>query len=110
MVGILVLLGWLLEIRVLMQVFPGLVAMAPNAAVGVLLAGLSLWVQTGTTAESRLRGSRVAAVAVGLLGLLTLAEYVSGTKLGIDETFSATRPGCRDPSQAVWRGPPPSAS
>ncbi len=83
--GALVLTGWLFDVRAFMQVVPGAVAMVPNTAVAFLLVGLSLWLQAGKGADSSPRLSRVAAGAAGLLGLLELAQYVSGTDLGIDQ-------------------------
>ncbi len=80
--GVLVLAGWLIRVPALIQVVPDAVAMAPNTAVGFLLAGLSLWLQAGRKADSNLRPSRVAAAAVGLLGLLDLVQYASGRNLG----------------------------
>lgn len=41
-IGALVLAGWLFDVRLLMQVLPGQVAMVPNTALGFLLAGLAL--------------------------------------------------------------------
>jgi len=84
-VGAFVLAGWLFEVRALMQVVPGAIAMVPNTAVSFLLVGLSLWLQAGRKADSSLKVSRVAAAATGLLGLTELAQYVSRTDFGIDE-------------------------
>jgi two-component system cell cycle sensor histidine kinase/response regulator CckA len=84
-VGAFVLVGWLFDVRALVQVVPGAVAMVPNTAVGFLLVGLSLWLQTGRKADPSLRVPRVLAAAAGLLGLLELAQYVSRTDLGIDQ-------------------------
>lgn len=82
--GVLALAGWLFGVRVLMQVLPGFVAMAPNAAVGFVLTGFSLWLQAGKRNGRSLRASRAAAAAAGLLGLLTVAEYLLGLSFGLD--------------------------
>jgi two-component system, cell cycle sensor histidine kinase and response regulator CckA len=84
-IGLLVLAGWLFDIRFLMQVLPGQVAMVPNTAVGFLFAGLALWLRASSAGPSRVPVSRAAAAVAGLLGLLNLVEYVSGRSLGIDE-------------------------
>ncbi len=42
-VGFLVLFGWATDIASLKSVLPGLVAMKPNTAVALALAGVSLW-------------------------------------------------------------------
>ncbi len=83
-IGTLALAGWVFGVRTLMQVFPGLVAIAPNAAVGLALTGFALWLQAGTPSRKSLRASRVAAAAAGLLGLLTFGEYLLGFDLGLD--------------------------
>ncbi len=84
-VGLLVLAGWLFDVRAFMQVLPGQVAMVPNTALGFVLAGLALWCQAGVRTRSSRSASRAAAVLAGLIGLMNLAEYVSGKNLGIDE-------------------------
>jgi hypothetical protein len=38
-----VLFGWVFQIAVLMSVFPGLVTMKANTAVGLALSAISLW-------------------------------------------------------------------
>ncbi len=84
-VGVLVLAGWLLDSRALMQVLSGSVAMVPNTAVAFILAGLALWLQVGAESRSSLFVSRAAAAISGLLGLISLAEYFVGAGSGIDE-------------------------
>jgi PAS domain S-box-containing protein len=92
-VGVLVLVGWLLDARLLMQVLPGQVAMVPSTAIGFILAGLALGWRAGAETRSRLLASRVAAAASGLLGFLALAEYFSGLSFGIDELLFQDRVG-----------------
>jgi two-component system, cell cycle sensor histidine kinase and response regulator CckA len=84
-IGALVLAGWLFDVRVLMQVLPGQVAMVPNTALGFLLAGVALWQRASHAGRSRVAASRAAAAVTGLLGFLNLVEYVSGKSLGFDE-------------------------
>ena len=90
-IGALVLLGWLFEIRVLIQVLPGQVGMVPNAAVAFILAGLALWWRAGIESRSRRYASGAAAAASGLLGLLSLIEYFTGLSLGIDKLLYLDR-------------------
>lgn len=82
--GALVLCGWLFDVTVLKSVLPHLVSMKANAAVCFLLAGLALW---WWPKEGNRSGRVIAgcAVLIALIGLLTLAEYVTGLNFGIDE-------------------------
>ncbi len=84
-IGLAVLAGWVFGAPFLMQVLPGQVAMVPNTAVGLLLAGVALWLRAGRGGLSLVSGSQAAAAAAGFLGFLNLVEYVSGRSLGIDE-------------------------
>jgi signal transduction histidine kinase/DNA-binding response OmpR family regulator/HPt (histidine-containing phosphotransfer) domain-containing protein len=80
-----VLAGWALGIDSLTRVFPGLIAMKPNAAVAFLLGGMALWsIHEGRPASRRAIGL---AIAVATIGGLTTLEYVAGLNLGIDEIF-----------------------
>ena len=84
----LVLWGWAQGSAALTGVLPGLPAMMPNTAVGMMLLGCSLlaWEQTGHV-------QRLAAGAAAVLGLTTLAEYLAGVDLGIDRLLFASRTG-----------------
>jgi PAS domain S-box-containing protein len=77
--GLVVMAGWLLGIESIKRVLPGLASMKFNTALGFLLAGGALFFRGKTT----LRGGLAA--AVGLLGALTLGEYLSGIDFGIDQ-------------------------
>jgi PAS domain-containing protein len=81
----LVLYGWAFHINALMTVFPGLVTMKANTAVGLAFAAISVWLLL--PGESRhLRGhiARLLALAVVLIGAITLCEYVFALDFGID--------------------------
>ena len=86
--GLCVLGGWLCDFRPLMTLLPSLVAMKPNTAVALCLAGLSLFLCT-RPANAQDRRARAAATVLASLsaaiGALTLAEYAFDVKLGIDE-------------------------
>jgi len=45
LIGVLVVGGWVLDIQMLKTVFPGLISMMPNTAIGLILAGFSLLLQ-----------------------------------------------------------------
>jgi hypothetical protein len=99
LLGCLVLLGWLFDIEVLKSFSPSnLATMKANTALCFVLSGLSLWLllkrglggQGGLEGQFRIsnfefRISRVCAVAVAVIGLLTLSQYFFGWNLGIDE-------------------------
>lgn len=76
----LALLGWLFDVSVLRSVLPGHVQMKANTAVGFLLASLAL----GACGLGLGRVmSRVASLAVLLLGGTVLLEYLLGADFGI---------------------------
>ena len=85
-VGIVVLLGWALDVDFLRRVTPGLVMMNPATAVAFILGGASLWLLQGE--HSRLRSRRVGQVCAGivaLIGLLRLCALVGGPDMGVDQ-------------------------
>jgi hypothetical protein len=91
-VGIVVLLGWSLEVRALKSILPGFAVMKPNTAVGFLGAGISLWLLThlGEGADRRL--AQIFACVPMLIGTLTLFEYITGMNLGIDMILFSKAP------------------
>ena len=93
-VSCLVMAGWQLRIPILRgQVFGSFVS--PNAALCFLLCGVSLALQTSkdrsTPSQWRVRLGMALGAAVGIFGLLTLAEHVTGIDLNNDRLFFAHR-------------------
>jgi len=90
------LLGWALNLPALVTWGDG-TAMAPNAAACFLLAGLSLFLlrekDKQLFAQIRKLIARASAATVGLVGLLTLTEQMSGHNLGIDRLLLLRSPG-----------------
>ncbi|WP_136416547.1 sensor domain-containing diguanylate cyclase [Herbaspirillum sp. ST 5-3] len=86
-VGVLVLLGWAFDLAPLKSVFSGLVVMKANTALGFILAGASLWAATISRAPGRrpLMVARFCGGAMLLLGLLVLAEHLTGLDFNIDQ-------------------------
>jgi two-component system, cell cycle sensor histidine kinase and response regulator CckA len=80
--GALVLIGWVLDVPVLKSVLPGLSTMKVNTALALVLAGVSLGFSS--VGWSR-RLATTFAVAAGMLGLLTVLEYLVGRNFGIDQ-------------------------
>ena len=87
-VGGAVLIGWAFDLAPLKSPLPASVSMKANTALGFVLAGLALLSCCATSAARPTlpgRLARLGALAVALIGLLTLGEYVSGASLGIDQ-------------------------
>jgi hypothetical protein len=87
-IGLSVLAGWILHVRLLLTVLPGFVAMKPNNAVCFFFAGINLFLFAWPAARSN-KHCRTASAALAFLviftGALTLAEYATGFNFGIDE-------------------------
>jgi PAS domain S-box-containing protein len=85
-VGGLVLFGWGFHIKALLSVFPGHVTMKVNTALGLMFAGISLWLLLpGESSTRRGKIARFLALVVVLIGVATLIEYFFGLNLGIDQ-------------------------
>ena len=65
-IGLCVLAGWTFHLPLLTSVFPGLVAMKSNTAVGLCLGGWSLFLLTGSAAGTQQRRAS-AALAGGMV-------------------------------------------
>jgi signal transduction histidine kinase len=84
--GGLVLVGWGLDIAPLKSVFPGLPKMVPNTALAVTLAGTALGLLRKEPVPPLRRGLAGAfSAGAALIGLFTLAEYLFGWDLGLDQ-------------------------
>lgn len=85
-VGLVVMLGWIMDISTLRSIVPGLPAMRFNTALSFLLLGSSLWfLQTEKANPARKGIGKALAGLTLLISLLTLTEYLFGWDLGIDE-------------------------
>jgi PAS domain S-box-containing protein len=83
-IGALALLGWLVGSETLKAVVPGYPTMKTNTAMGFLLAGLGLRAAAHDVPTRVRRVGVAVAVVVGLIGGLTLVEYLLGVNLRID--------------------------
>ena len=81
--GLVVMIGWKVKSPGLIQVFPGLVPMQFNTALGISLSGLALLF----TCRKFLAAGKALGIVVAFLGLLTLVQYLTHTNFGIDEWF-----------------------
>jgi signal transduction histidine kinase len=84
-VSCLVLTGWALNVSALRSVIPSQPQMVPITAITFILASLALWMP-GKEPKSQRPSvmAWVCALAVVLIGALTLGEYLSGAELGFD--------------------------
>jgi CHASE3 domain sensor protein len=109
-VGLSALAGWRFHIVGFTTWGVGPRAMVANTATGLVLAGISLWLQRKPDPQSWSQGkklvARTAATLVCLVGLLSLAENVRGWDFGIDqllvtvlpaEQIAGLRPGLMSP-------------
>ncbi len=114
--GVMVLVGWAFDIAALKSVLPGWVSMKANTAVCFILTGgallltvrpLSIFNPQRALLLSRL--ARLCGLLVSLFGVLSLAEYIFGWNLGIDQwlfveptgTVGTSNPGRMAPETAL---------
>ena len=83
LMGILVLVGWALDVTSLKSILPGFATMKANTSLGITLLGgaLCLTLYGGAAAWV----GKVAAALVVILGLVTLTEYVLSWDAGLDQ-------------------------
>lgn len=89
-IGMVVLIGWALQIDVLKSILPGLLTMKANTAFCFVLMGAGVVLLFRSTHSPRSRW--VARVLIGVaasIALATGAQYVTGVDLGIDELVFA---------------------
>jgi len=83
LLGLLVLMGWFTDNTTLIQVLPYFVPMQFNTALGFFLSGASLIL----ILNNNFFAGKIAALIVGIMGLTTLFQYISGINIGLDELF-----------------------
>ena len=92
--GVVVLIGWALDLPLLRSGMPGSLSVKANSALAFLAAGLS-----ARTLASRRSGPRarllakIAGAAVASVGFFTLVEYIASINLGIDQLLVREPPG-----------------
>ena len=86
LVGAVVLTGWALDLAPLKSVLPGWVTMKPNTAGAFILTGLALLLSSAFRLPPWCaRLAQLCALLAGLIGLLSLAEYIFGWHPGFDQ-------------------------
>jgi PAS domain S-box-containing protein len=92
LIGLLVLIGWQFNVPALKSIY-GDITMKPNAALSLILTGVSLWsLPRKNQNVCRIIGE-VCAVSAGLIGLLTLSQHIFGWNLQIDQLLFVEAPG-----------------
>jgi len=91
LLGLLVLLGWALDVPALKSVLRGAVEMKVNTALALALAGAVLCALTRERTARQDQVLLAASALVGLLGVATLTEYLFGWQLGIDQLLATDR-------------------
>ncbi len=101
LIAFITLSGWVLKIRILQSLGPGLTTMKANTAIGLGLTALALWL-AGTPAHRRRHSLLiwVLLAIVSVLAALTLSEYRLHWNAGIDELIF------RDPEHYNTSSPP----
>jgi two-component system cell cycle sensor histidine kinase/response regulator CckA len=79
--GILALLGWILDLPALTSLHPLLGTTKPNTAVGFVALGVALWLSQDL---DRRRSRNVCGAFVVLLGVATLGQYAFDVDVGFD--------------------------
>jgi two-component system, cell cycle sensor histidine kinase and response regulator CckA len=107
--------GWILDVRLVTSVVPGLATMKANTAIGFILCGASLLLSVRSpSARWAALLARVCGVVTLALAVATLLQYLGGWTFGIDELlFSDPNPRRADPGRmspltascfALWAG------
>src|SRR5437899_4594262 len=99
-VGLVVMAGWVTGVAVLTSVLPTPGRIFFNTAFGLTLGGSSIALAARDLAGARARVTRLLAALPGLLGAVTLGEYVTTRVAGIDNLFGFPQ-GTGPP---VWPG------
>jgi PAS domain S-box-containing protein len=114
--GAMVIIGWAFDVAVLKSILPDWVAMKANTAVSFILTGIALLLiaRPPATFSPQLatfsfRLARFFGLLVGLIGLLTLCEYIFSWNPGIDQwlvsepagAVSTSYPGRMAPETAL---------
>lgn len=113
-VGVMGLAGCLFHVQILRTVVPGLVAIAANTSVCLILLGISLWCFRGHKEGKWARAAKwlgkTAAGIAGVVGLLSLIEFLGNLNFGIDQllfnepggaVLGHIRPGLMSPMTAA---------
>jgi len=108
-VGVIVIAGWFFDSAGLKSLLAGQAPMKANTALCFILSGTALIVSSLPPAPARIQAARFCSLLAGLIGLVTLGEYIVGWDAGIDQllfreasdTPSTLHPGRMAPDSAL---------
>lgn len=87
LIGALGLLGWHLDIGWMKSAYPGFISMKVNSALGFVSLALSqIVLSSSRRREAKMMAFFLASLS-GVMGALTIYQYIAGANLGIDEFF-----------------------
>ena len=91
--GLSVLAGWVWDVPLFKSVLPGAVEMKANTSLALIAAGAALWMLDFQRPVVFQYVGQALALAVCVLGLATLGQYLFDWRLGIDELLFQDRQG-----------------
>ena len=107
-----VLIGWKFDIEMMKGALPTWVSMKANTAVCFILLGVALKLTAHPSKNSRrsIHVARLCSVLVGMTGTLSLAQYIFGWNIGIDQflfveptgALGTSYPGRMAPDTALY--------
>ncbi|MGB2868075.1 MAG: response regulator [Bacteroidota bacterium] len=101
--GSAVLIGWILNIPLLMSVGSGMISMKVNTAITLVLAGMSLLFSVRDVDKGK-KVAMVLAFLVGSIGVVNIAEYAFTWDAGIDQLIfkeTTMTPGTLSPGRMI---------
>jgi PAS domain S-box-containing protein len=107
-VGAVVVVGWILDVAVLKSVY-GDITMKANAAVALVLTGVSVFLLNSASTAARRVGQACAVVTL-FIGAATLTEHLFGWNVGIDQLLFTEEPGAAGTTSPGRIGPPSSTA
>jgi PAS domain S-box-containing protein len=109
LIGMIGLLGWILDIEIFKQFLHRGIAIKANTAIALALSGLSLCIFA--LVQKRKLSQRLGQLCAGLvlvIGLLSFSENIFGWNLGIDQILFQDEPGPQGSLPPGRPGPPAS--